>query len=259
MSTTALNWRGLLPPEEWKLLLPVMEEAVRRRMRFQVGGGLAIALYAGRVRLTKDLDLFVLPQDRQAFIELLREQGFTDYFDTQPYERHWIFRGSRQAAILDIIWQMPNHLAVVDEMWLSRGRPILLDGLSTQCIPLEEMIWAKLFVLQRDRCDWPDLLNVLYMNAATLDWQHLLWRLDVHTPLLEGLLSVFAWLCPDEAKQVPAEVWRKLARRRRMRSADRDVTRPRVDLLDRRDWFGPTLASGTPLLPPGEAAQESAA
>lgn len=234
-----LDWRGLLPESEWRTLRPVLAEAADAGMRFQLGGGMAQALYGRRRRLTKDVDLFVLPEQRQAFIDLLCQHQFEDYFEQLPYERHWIYRGHRQGALLDVIWQMPNHLAVVDEKWMSRGHACRLDGLAMTVIPLEEMIWAKIFVLQRDRCDWPDLFNVLACQVEHVDWEHLLARVGHDAPLLEGLLRAFQWLCPEESQQVPARVWWRLSRTRHRQPGTRGDTPARADLLDRRDWFGP--------------------
>jgi hypothetical protein len=80
-----------------------------------------------------------------------------------------------------------------------------------RCLPLlpaEAVILSKLYVLQKDRCDWPDLLNVLSCRAADLDWRFLIE--DMHRDdlrLLGGLLNVFAWMDPAAAGRVPGWVW----------------------------------------------------
>jgi hypothetical protein len=45
-----------------------------------LGGAFAMAAYTGRWRNTKDMDLFVLPSQRDAMVQLLTELGFQDYY-----------------------------------------------------------------------------------------------------------------------------------------------------------------------------------
>ena len=57
-------------------------------------------------------------------------------------------------------------------------------------LPPEELIWAKLYVLQRDRSDWPDILNLLYdpriKPGMTVE--------EVKAVLPEALIDVRAWV-----------------------------------------------------------------
>ena len=57
--------------------------------------------------------------------------------------------------------------------------------------------------MQRERCDWPDVLNLLYQNGPTLDWQHLLNRLGSDAQLLKAILTVFEWICPQVSIELP--------------------------------------------------------
>jgi hypothetical protein len=59
-------------------------------------------------------------------------------------------------------------------------------------------------------------------------------------PLLAGLMCVFAWMCPGRASEVPAWVWEQLGVARPAPGPEGDEDRTRVELLDTRDWFGPT-------------------
>jgi hypothetical protein len=97
--------------------------------------------------------------------------------------------------------------------------------------------------VQRDRCDWPDLLNILYMQGPELNWVHLLGRVDEDTRLLGGLLNLFSWVCPRVAAELPTWIWEPLGLRPPPAANGHDVTLHRVGLLDRRDWFGPTHAA----------------
>src|SRR5581483_11054804 len=88
-----IPWADLLPTDEWTLFAAVVEAANEREIPFAIGGGLANAVYAQRRRRTKDIDLFVLPEYRQALLEEVNRAGFVDYYDRVPYDRSWIYRG----------------------------------------------------------------------------------------------------------------------------------------------------------------------
>lgn len=214
-----------------------MREACAQGIPHAIGGGLAVQSYTVHRQVTKDLDVYVVPQDRQRMIQVVSNCGLGDLFDRQPYDRNWIYRSYRDDTIVDVIWAMPNQRAQVDSEWLSRG-PLLDVGAGPfRVLPAEELIWAKLYVLQRDRCDWPDVLNLIYATAPNLDWAHLLSRVGDDAPLLHAVLTVFRWLCPQRAAKLPSPMWRSIAASARKH---RNGTK-RANLLDTRPWFIPAL------------------
>ncbi len=226
-----------IPGEQWAVYREVIAGARERRIRFALGGGLAVSVYTGQWRRSKDLDIYVLPRDREAMIAITRRAGLRDYHPERPYDRTWIYRSSLNGAIVDIMWAMANHRAPVDETWLLCGAEVSVNGERVRVLPVEEMIWDKLYVLQRDRCDWPEALKLIYAAGPTLDWEHLLARVGDDQPLLAGALSVFRWLCPGRARAFPRWVWERLAVPAPPPGAAPDTERTRVDLLDRRPWF----------------------
>jgi predicted nucleotidyltransferase len=237
-----VNWSEIIPDEEWKLHSSVIQKAQERGLRFALGGGLAFSAYSHRLRNTKDLDLFILPQEREAVIEVTREAGYADYYEKEPYDRSWIYRAYRDDVLVDVIWENANHRAEIDEAWLTRGPEIEMLGLSIRLLPPEELIWSKLYIIHRERCDWPDLLNILYRTGPKLDWEHLLKRVGRDAPLLGGLMSVFGWLCPQRAREVPEWVWERMGVAFPEPGPDCAEDRYRVELIDSRDWFGPAPA-----------------
>jgi hypothetical protein len=104
-------------------------------------------------------------------------------------------------------------------------------------IPLEELIWSKLYVLQRDRCDWPDILNLIYSAGPHVDWAHLMNRVAEDLPLLKGVLSVFSWVSPHQALSIPSRVWKSVGLPAPEQEQDPEGRPPRPDLLDTRPWF----------------------
>jgi hypothetical protein len=177
----------------------------------------------------------VRPEDRDGVIRALAAAGLEDYFDRLPYDRSWIYRASRGDIIVDAIWAMANHRATVADDWLRRGPEVTIRGEILRAIPVEELIWSKLYVLQRDRCDWGDVFNLLEAQAGLMDWEHLLDRLQEDQPLLASALAVFGWLSPERVDEVPSMVWTRLNLSRPGRQQRDPLDRAR--LLDSRPWF----------------------
>ncbi len=230
----SIAWFERLPPEQWSVYETVMSEARRRGLQFAIGGGFATMTYTGQWRETKDIDLFILKGDKDRMIRVLSDSGLEDYYSQQEYERHWIYRSYKEDIIVDVIWAMANRRAVVDEYWL-QGPELEVHGHRFRMVPAEETLWSKLYVLQRDRCDWPDALSLLYSIGPELNWQHLLKRIGGDAPLLSGVLSVFGWLCPERAQELPAWLWKQF----RAWAPELEGHCGRADLLDSRPWFPP--------------------
>jgi Nucleotidyl transferase of unknown function (DUF2204) len=236
------SWPEIIPDEQWAVYWRVIQEAHASGLRFAIGGAVALAAYTGRWRDTKDIDLYVLPTDRDAMIQAVTRAGLGDYHQQLPYDRAWIYRAHEGGTIVDIIWQMANQRAETDEVWLTRGPEVRIRDELLRVIPAEEILWNKLYIVQRERCDWPDVLNLLYATGTSLNWEHLLARVEDDTPLLRGVVSIFAWLCPGRAHLLPHWLWERLHLPQPAESGP-DINRHRVDLMDTRPWFGPAPAA----------------
>jgi hypothetical protein len=246
-SRTNPTWASIVPDEQWRIYLDAIKATRKTGARFLLGGAFGLAGYTGRWRNTKDLDFFVLPSDKDKIIDALTKIEFEDYYSTLAYDRGWIYRAVRNDTIVDVIWQTPNRRTVVDEEWFKRGRPVVLRDEKLAVIPAEELLAIKLYVLQRDRCDWPDLINLLHCTCNALDWDHVLNRLGSDQPLLAGLLQVFNWVSPAEAKMIPGEIREKFCLPD-ITSEDLQVPdHERKMLLDSRPWFAAHQPSDRPL------------
>jgi hypothetical protein len=219
----------------------VLKKAHEQQLPFAIGGALAVAYYTGGWRFTKDLDLYVTPHDRERMTTVLSECGLSDYHDKLPYDRGWIYRGNVDDVIVDVIFGMPNRRTEVDLEWITRGPWVNLFGDRVRVLPAEELIWAKIYVLQRDRSDWPDIFNLLFATGARLDWERLLDRLGDDTPLLTGILTVFRWLNPAAASRLPGWLWQRLSLPEPHECGSQEHIRHRAKLLDTRPWFAPAI------------------
>jgi hypothetical protein len=230
-------WSELVSQEHWNLLLAGREIARCAEVPVLVGGGVAYSVYAGRWRDAKDLDLMVRAADRERMIEALQAAGFEDYHSREAYDRSWIFRGIRDDVILDVIWDLPNHRVAVDDDWFTQARPVRIKDELFFVLGLEELIRIKLYVLQRDRCDWVDVLNTLAGSVERVDWDYLTSRMGRDLPLLQSVLALFSWLCPARVRAIPEAVRKRFAvpSIETGDAAEMEVRRAR--LFDSRPWF----------------------
>ena len=230
-------WSSIIPDEQWAVYLDAIRVTRKTGARFLLGGAFGLAAYTGRWRNTKDLDFFVLPSDKDKIIDALTKAGFEDFYPRLAYDRGWIYRAVRDEVLVDTIWQTPNRRSVVDGEWFTRSRKLDLRGVNLAVLPAEELLVIKLYIVQRDRCDWPDLINLLYQTCDQLDWQHILNRLGSERPLLAGLLHLFNWIAPSRALRLPSEI-RDVFQLPLPTAGDLALPEDhRVRLLDSRPWF----------------------
>ena len=130
---------------------------------------------------------------------------------------------------------MANQRSQIDGLWMS-GPEIEVRGRRVKVIPPEAAFWDKLYIMQRERCDWPDVLNLLHAAGPDLDWELILRRMGEDWPLAAGCLWVFRWLAPGCAQRIPAWLWNRLDMPP-MGEIEEAILKRRVDLVDTRPWF----------------------
>ena len=199
-------WGALIPDDQWAMFACGVDALEAEKIPFILHGALGFASYTGRFRNTKDVDVVVHARDHERAIAALKRACFGDYFEKEGYDRSWIFRAHQEAGIFDVIWALPNHRVEIDEPWFERARPFRLRGREFRAAPAEEIMRVKLYVMQRGRCDWPDVLNILAATVEQVDWHWLVKRMGRDVSLLHGLLAVFNWLCPRRARALPGWV-----------------------------------------------------
>ncbi len=230
-----LAWTERIPDNEWAIYERAISALRKTGRPFMLAGAFSLATYTGRWRNTKDIDFYVLPEDREPIIEALTRAGFADYYEKLPYVRHWIYRSFRDDCIVDIIWAMANQRAQVDEHWFERATEVCVHNEKLLVVPAEELLWCKLYVLQKDRCDWPDIFNLICAVDGKMDWDHLMDRLGGDLPLLIGLLSVYCWLCPGSDLKLPREL--RAALPPCAQANGHAENQCHIDWLDTRPWF----------------------
>jgi hypothetical protein len=174
---------------------------------FLVGGGFAFSEYTGIKRYTKDLDIFIRPADADATLAALREAGYRAEM-TAP---HWLGKAfADEDTFIDVIFSSGNGVAVVDDEWFEHADEAQVLDHPVKLSPVEEMIWSKAFVLERERFDGADVAHLIRARGKDLDWERLFRRFDPHWHVLLSHLLLFRFAYPSERALVPRWVLRGL-------------------------------------------------
>ena len=235
------EWSCHVRPGLLHALDVVCDTLARADVEALLGGAFALARHVNRWRGTKDVDFFIRPADRDRAISALLSVGFQDYHDQAPYDQSWIFRAHRPDALVDVIWTLPNHVTEVDDPWFTHAGHFTLRGRAYRTVPPEELLWIKTYVMQRDRCDWPDVINILRVKGPDLDWSRLIERAGTDGALLHANLTLYNWIAPQQAKRLPLWVRTKFSLPDLAEGDASDVERQRSALLDSRPWYAALL------------------
>lgn len=190
----------------YRRTLHVLSDA---RVPFLVGGSHALLNYTGIVRETKDFDLFLRRDDLDAGLEALREAGY----HTEVTFPHWLAKAKQGNDVVDLVFSSGNGVCRVDDAWFRFATEADVLGMPVKIAPVEELLWQKAFVMERERYDGADIAHILRSCAESLDWPRLLQRFDPHWQLLLSYLVLFGFIYPSERHRVPTGVFTELTNR----------------------------------------------
>lgn len=184
--------------------------ALHSGVPFLIGGAYALRHYAGGItRATKDIDFFVKAEDYPRLLQVFSDVGYRTEI-TQPL---WLTRACVDDLFVDVIFNTPNALCPVDDSWFEHARDAEVLGFPVKLAPPEEIIWPKLYVMERDHFDGGDVLHILRQEGATLDWQRLWQRMERHWQVLFAHVLLFRFVYPSERNVVPDWLIRELLAR----------------------------------------------
>lgn len=176
---------------------------------FLVGGAFAFSYYSRVPRDTKDFDIFVKPDDCPRVLRAFEEHGFaTD----MPFP-HWLGKVHREGHFIDVIFSSGNGVARVDDLWFDHAPKTNVLGVIVKLTPIEEMLWSKAFIQERERFDGADVIHLLRESGPSLDWPRLLMRFGDYWRVLLSHIIMFGFVYPDKRQNVPAWVTDELLRR----------------------------------------------
>jgi hypothetical protein len=171
-----------------------------------IGGAYAFARYTKIERHTKDLDVFVRESD---FADALRALEKAGYKTAVPFP-HWLGKAYCDDYFVDVIYGSGNGVARVDDEWFANAVPDAVFDLDVRLCPVEEMIWSKAFIQERERYDGADIAHLLLARAEKLDWQRLLRRFAGDWRVLLSHLVLFGFIYPGERDRLPHWVMQEL-------------------------------------------------
>src|SRR5205085_11380786 len=116
-------------------------------------------------------------------------------------------------CVVDIMFNSVNGLCPVEDTWFEHAVPGILFGRSVMLCPPEELIWAKAFVMERDRFDGADIAHLWSAKGHDFDWARLLKRFHSHWRVLLAHLMLFGYIFPSERSKVPDWLMKELIRR----------------------------------------------
>jgi predicted nucleotidyltransferase len=181
-------------------VLRVAVQAVERAgIPYLLIGGVAESAY-GRPLATLDVDMFVRPDQAEAALHALEEQGF----DSQHTAPHWLFKAYRDRVVIDVIFCSSGDIYLDDDM-LARSREVEIEGVRVRLIAPEDLIVLKALAHSEPTARyWFDALAVL--ARSDVDWGYLLHRAR------HGLKRILSFLLFAQSLDlpVPDEIVRKI-------------------------------------------------
>jgi len=214
-----------MPDQSELLMTPDQVDATQRNAFFRraltfltesdipvmVGGTYALERYTGMARQTKDIDVFVLPRDCRRALRILADAGY----GTEMTHPEWLAKAFHEGFFMDIIFNSGNGLCPIDQLCLEHAPDDRVLGVPVKLLPAEEMIWSKVFIMERERYDGADVAHILLRRGKELDWKHLLLRMEPYWEVLLVHVMLFDFIYPGERACIPEEVREELMHKRR--------------------------------------------
>jgi len=184
-------------------------------IEFLIGGAYSYARHTALERHTKDFDIFVRPCDYERVLQTLADAGY----NTELRFPHWLGKAFSGDNTIDVIFSSGNGVARVDDGWFEHAVPGEAFGMDVLLCPVEETIWSKAFVMERERFDGADIAHLIRGAGASMDWQRLLNRFGPNWRVLFAHLVMFGFCYPSDRTIVPAWVLEELTDRLRREQA----------------------------------------
>jgi hypothetical protein len=223
-----------------------------RGIAYLVGGAFALHTYTRIARHTKDFDIFIRRTDLDRVLEAMGALGY----QTEVTFSHWLAKAYRGDLYFDVIFSSGNGVATVDDEWFVHAKDETVLGVPVRLVPVEEMIWQKAFIMERERFDGADIAHLIRACGGTLDWERLLRRFGgSHGRVLLVHLLLFQYIYPGDAACVPQWVLSRLLGRLASepdpegRGLCRGPLLSRAQYLPDIDWWGYADARLEPIGP----------
>jgi hypothetical protein len=212
----------------------------RSRVPYAVSGAFALQVHTGIWRPTKDIDLFLAPEDMPTANRCLQDNGFL----CKTKDPVWLHKAHRNGFFVDLITGMSNAVITVEHSWIKNARPAMVLGVRARVLAAEELLVSKLFVVRRERFDGADIAHVVYASRGGLDWDRIFVLVKEHWEMLLFALILYRYAYPAYSRYVPPWVWQRLLAYFSGELAKRDPSAPfrgslvddKMFAIDVREW-----------------------
>jgi hypothetical protein len=178
--------------EVYRETLDALEKA---GVPYVVGGGIAVAAY-GRIRATKDIDIYIKPEDSAAALEALSKAGF----EINPLKGvKWLSKAYKDGISIDFILENIGGVVVTDETF-RHGRYMNVAGCRMFIMSPEDLVFRKVLAMRCLRDDWYDAIAVLSNTYQAFDWDYFLGLVKDFT---ERVLSFILYVRTDWDHVIP--------------------------------------------------------
>jgi hypothetical protein len=181
---------------EWLTILNAVGAA------YVIGGAFAVYAYTGNWRNTKDLDVFIKPDDVKKALDALSKAGH----ETELRDVNWLAKVCKDPYLMDLIFGVGNNRFKVDDGWIERSEPVEILGVETRLISIEELIASKVYIVKRDRFDGADIVQLIRAEKGEIDWERLLGLLGSDRDLILWHLLLFNYVYPGHPEYLPQDL-----------------------------------------------------
>jgi hypothetical protein len=203
------NLSTLLDPDQAAVFAHWLRILNRTGVPFAVGGAFAVHAYTSIWRNTKDLDVFVSPQDLKTVLGSMRDEGFSG----AVIDVFWLAKVFSGNFFMDLIFGLQNNCIRIERSWFDSALIMPVLGTETRIIGIEELIASKTYVARRDRFDGADIVHLIRAAKGSIRWERLLELLKDDHQLLLWHLLLFNYVYPGHADYLPHELMSELFER----------------------------------------------
>lgn len=198
-----------VPEEQAMLFREVLIALEEKQIPYAVSGAFALRQHTGICRITKDLDLFMTARTISEALAILRERGF----ECEIVDPVWLAKARKGEFFVDLISGMSNGVLMVEDSWIERASPAVVQGVETRVLAPEELVASKIFVARRERFDGADIAHVIYGTYPSFNWDREMQLAGPHWEMLLWSLLFFRYVYPAQTHYVPCAVWSELLQR----------------------------------------------
>ena len=218
----------------WAFYRDVFEILTKTGIPCLIGGAYGLAFHTDIRRDTKDFDIFLRRSDIDRALDTLSAIGYR----TELTHPHFLGKVYSGGYFVDLIFSSGNGVSPVDDEWFQYALDGELLGLPAKFCSIEEMIWSKAFILERERFDGADVAHLLRAGSERIDWSRLVARFGLHWPILLAHLVLFDFIYPGERHRIPRQVIHELMDRLRNEpERPNDSTLCQGTLLSRQQYL----------------------